>query len=111
MTHLDPSLSLFCPFSNCHLQVAKKAGIPVGSAKNVIIWGNHSSAQFPDVQHAQVYKNSPAFDGHQRPGLRQGPVDHSGQTELTSGDRPTKRIGNHYVEETVLSDVCCQSGL
>lgn len=62
MTHLDPSLSLFCPFSNCHLQVAKKAGIPVGSAKNVIIWGNHSSAQFPDVQHAQVYKNSPAFD-------------------------------------------------
>jgi len=37
-------------------QVALRAGVNVGSVKNVTIWGNHSSTQFPDVQHAKVVK-------------------------------------------------------
>ncbi|GMS80001.1 hypothetical protein PENTCL1PPCAC_2176, partial [Pristionchus entomophagus] len=39
-------------------QVALKAGVTVGNVKNVIIWGNHSSTQFPDVKHAKVNKVS-----------------------------------------------------
>lgn len=38
-------------------QIALKCGVPVGQVKNVIIWGNHSSTQFPDVRHAQVTKS------------------------------------------------------
>ncbi|CEF68794.1 Malate dehydrogenase, cytoplasmic [Strongyloides ratti] len=38
-------------------QVAIKSGVTVGNVKNVIIWGNHSSTQFPDVKHATVTKN------------------------------------------------------
>lgn len=37
-------------------QVAHKCGTSVGNVKNVIIWGNHSSTQFPDVRHAKVAK-------------------------------------------------------
>jgi malate/lactate dehydrogenase len=28
--------------------------VPVTAVKNVIIWGNHSSTQYPDVNHAVV---------------------------------------------------------
>lgn len=35
-------------------QIAAKAGVPVASVNNVIIWGNHSSTQFPDASHAVV---------------------------------------------------------
>jgi malate dehydrogenase len=35
-------------------QVAQKANVPVRDVKNVIIWGNHSSTQFPDVNHGSV---------------------------------------------------------
>uniref|UniRef100_A0AC34QTA9 Malate dehydrogenase n=2 Tax=Panagrolaimus sp. JU765 TaxID=591449 RepID=A0AC34QTA9_9BILA len=41
-------------------QVALKTGVTIGNVKNVIIWGNHSSTQFPDVRHAKVTK-----DGHE----------------------------------------------
>ncbi|EYB88845.1 hypothetical protein Y032_0240g3337 [Ancylostoma ceylanicum] len=37
-------------------QLAMKAGVCIGDVKNVIIWGNHSSTQFPDVKHAVVTK-------------------------------------------------------
>lgn len=33
-------------------QIASRLGIPVADVQNVIIWGNHSSTQFPDVRHA-----------------------------------------------------------
>ncbi|KAF6175418.1 hypothetical protein GIB67_036509 [Kingdonia uniflora] len=33
-------------------QVSEKLDIHVGNVKNVIIWGNHSSTQYPDVNHA-----------------------------------------------------------
>lgn len=36
------------------MQVAEKVGAHVTEVKNVIIWGNHSSSQFPDVAHGSV---------------------------------------------------------
>ncbi|GLV39983.1 Malate dehydrogenase 1 [Carabus blaptoides fortunei] len=38
-------------------QIAAKLGTPVANVKNVIIWGNHSSTQFPDAKHASVDLN------------------------------------------------------
>lgn len=35
-------------------QVSEKTGAPVSEVKNVIIWGNHSSTQYPDVNHGEV---------------------------------------------------------
>lgn len=31
-----------------------RCGVPATSVKNVIIWGNHSSTQYPDVHHCLV---------------------------------------------------------
>lgn len=38
----------------CVLQVAMRCGVSSEKVKNVIIWGNHSSTQYPDVHHAKV---------------------------------------------------------
>ncbi|KAH3766623.1 malate dehydrogenase, mitochondrial [Pelomyxa schiedti] len=35
-------------------QVAVRLGVPVTAVHNVIIWGNHSTTQFPDVRHGHV---------------------------------------------------------
>jgi len=35
-------------------QIALHLNVPVSSVHNVIIWGNHSSTQYPDVNHAYV---------------------------------------------------------
>jgi len=35
-------------------QLAGKVGVGVSDVKNVIIWGNHSSTQFPDAAHATI---------------------------------------------------------
>ena len=35
-------------------QLAAKAGVPVAEVTNVTIWGNHSSTQFPDFEHAKI---------------------------------------------------------
>ncbi|KAG2299593.1 hypothetical protein Bca52824_036065 [Brassica carinata] len=35
-------------------RLAEKLGVPVSSVKNVIVWGNHSSTQYPDTSHATV---------------------------------------------------------
>jgi malate dehydrogenase len=40
MTRLDQN--------RARAQIAAKVGVPVAAVKNVIIWGNHSSTQFPD---------------------------------------------------------------
>lgn len=32
-------------------QVSEKTGVPVSDVRNCIIWGNHSSTQYPDVNH------------------------------------------------------------
>lgn len=46
MTRLDHNRALN--------QLAQKCGTDVSNVKNVIIWGNHSSTQFPDAAHASV---------------------------------------------------------
>ncbi|XP_053731064.1 malate dehydrogenase 1Ab, NAD (soluble) [Synchiropus splendidus] len=38
-------------------QVAMRCGVPATQVKNVIIWGNHSSTQYPDVHHCKVNKS------------------------------------------------------
>jgi malate dehydrogenase len=35
-------------------QVSQRVGVPVSEVKNVIIWGNHSSTQYPDVNHGEA---------------------------------------------------------
>mmetsp|Transcript_17081 Transcript_17081/g.19691 ORF Transcript_17081/g.19691 Transcript_17081/m.19691 type:complete len:360 (-) Transcript_17081:81-1160(-) len=35
-------------------QIALKVGVPVENVRNVIIWGNHSATQYPDVSHAYI---------------------------------------------------------
>ncbi|EFO18139.1 malate dehydrogenase [Loa loa] len=57
-------------------QVAMKCGVGIGNVKNVIIWGNHSSTQFPDITHAKVVKNGAtlgAYDAVNDKGWIQGP--------------------------------------
>ncbi len=46
MTRLDQN--------RAETQIAKRAGVPVVEVKNLAIWGNHSSTQFPDFAHATV---------------------------------------------------------
>ena len=35
-------------------QVAQKLSKPVGDIKNMVIWGNHSGTQYPDLSHARI---------------------------------------------------------
>jgi len=35
-------------------QIARKANVAARQVKNVIIWGNHSKTQYPDVHHAYI---------------------------------------------------------
>ena len=42
-------------------QVAAKTGQPASVVKRVIIWGNHSATQYPDIHHATI-DGSPAID-------------------------------------------------
>lgn len=46
MTRLDHNRGL--------TQLAQKLGIPITDIRNMTIWGNHSSTQYPDLFHAQV---------------------------------------------------------
>jgi len=46
MTRLDQN--------RARAHIAAKVDVPVENVKNVIIWGNHSATQFPDVKHATV---------------------------------------------------------
>lgn len=50
MTRLDQN--------RAQAQIAQKLGVPVGTVSNVIIWGNHSSTQYPDASHAVVVKGT-----------------------------------------------------
>lgn len=38
-------------------QIASRLGVANSAVSNVIIWGNHSNTQFPDVRHAKVIFN------------------------------------------------------
>lgn len=52
MTRLDQN--------RAQAQISARLSIPVSDVKNVIIWGNHSSTQFPDVRHATATINGQA---------------------------------------------------
>jgi len=57
MTRLDQN--------RAQAQIANKLNIPTQDVRNVIIWGNHSSTQFPDVKHAIAKINgqdTPVYD-------------------------------------------------
>jgi len=34
--------------------IANRLGVSIGQVKNIVIWGNHSSTQYPDIAHASV---------------------------------------------------------
>ena len=36
------------------MQIAEKVKVPNNCVANIIIWGNHSSTQFPDAAHGYV---------------------------------------------------------
>ncbi|XP_022219394.1 malate dehydrogenase, cytoplasmic [Drosophila obscura] len=38
-------------------QIAAKLGVPISDVKNIIIWGNHSSTQYPDAGQGKVVIN------------------------------------------------------
>ena len=38
-------------------QIAEKLGCHNSSLRNIIIWGNHSKTQFPDIKVAEVTRN------------------------------------------------------
>lgn len=42
-------------------QLAQKAGVPVADVKQMVVWGNHSSTQYPDFYHASI-QGKPAAD-------------------------------------------------
>ncbi len=46
MTRLD--------HNRARAQLAKKVGLHVSDVDGVIIWGNHSSTQYPDISHASI---------------------------------------------------------
>lgn len=41
-------------------QIAAKVGVPVANVSNIIIWGNHSSTQYPDASQGTVVVNGVA---------------------------------------------------
>jgi len=45
-------------------QIAVRAGVRPQDVRNVIIWGNHSATQFPDVKHAIVHKVGKDMDAY-----------------------------------------------
>lgn len=56
MTRLDQNRAIH--------QVAAKHGVPVSEVKRVIIWGNHSSTQFPDISQAMISGKRINFEKH-----------------------------------------------
>ena len=50
MTRLDQNRAM--------IQLAKKAGAPVGEVTNLAVWGNHSPTMYPDVFNAKVSGSS-----------------------------------------------------
>ena len=56
MTRLDEN--------RARAQVALNNGVPVCGVRNVFIWGNHSSTQFPDVSNATNNGTKLPFKGH-----------------------------------------------
>ena len=43
--------------NRAYSQIADKVGVPVKDVHNIIIWGNHSKSQYPDIAKAYVMKD------------------------------------------------------
>ncbi len=57
MTRLDHNRSISL--------LAEKTGVSVRDIKNITIWGNHSSTQYPDLHHAKIKdENALSWVGH-----------------------------------------------
>ncbi|XP_027166408.1 malate dehydrogenase, cytoplasmic-like [Coffea eugenioides] len=52
INHLNMYSSSNSTFALIH--ISERLKVHVGDVKNVIIWGNHSSTQYPDANHATV---------------------------------------------------------
>ena len=55
--HVLMVFMVFIPYLQHHFiceQIAARLGVANSAVQKVIIWGNHSSTQFPDVRHATV---------------------------------------------------------
>lgn len=52
MTRLDHNRAMW--------QLAEKTGTHVNDVKNVVIWGNHSATQYPDISHCTISGNAAA---------------------------------------------------
>lgn len=63
-------------------QISERLGVPVANVKNTIIWGNHSSTQYPDVNHATVGHPSPS-NPPPMPGYRVTPSVENSRACLT----------------------------
>lgn len=61
-------------------QLADRIGCNPGQIKNVIIWGNHSKTQYPDVSHAYV-------EDFPRPGHRTSVMDAVNDVDWLRGSR------------------------
>jgi len=57
MTKLDQNRAVY--------QVAQRLGLKADAVKKVIIWGNHSSTQYPDLNHATVSLNGQDVSAHE----------------------------------------------
>ncbi|WRS31007.1 malate dehydrogenase [Actinomycetaceae bacterium MB13-C1-2] len=40
--------------NRAYAQLAAKTGVPVKDIKNIVVWGNHSADQYPDISYATV---------------------------------------------------------
>ena len=40
-------------------EIASKCQVAVSDVKNIVIWGNHSRTQYPDVDHGYILKDGP----------------------------------------------------
>ena len=60
MTRLDQN--------RAQANIAARLGVNVSDVKNVIIWGNHSSTQYPDVRHATVTKDGATKNAYEAVG-------------------------------------------
>ncbi len=66
--------------------LARKAGVAVSDVRNVGIWGNHSSTQFPDFENA-LDKRCTGYRGHRRPRMAQVRVHNDRAAAWGRGDQ------------------------
>jgi malate dehydrogenase len=57
-----------CSGQLTNLIMFSRLGVNVSDVKNVIIWGNHSSTQYPDVRHATVTKDGATKNAYEAVG-------------------------------------------